>query len=66
MHSWNTSGARTSHKQTQTQKIHHYLDLGEATTFPVRQLLSLYLRFYKVTMLESTNATDEGRMWMYV
>jgi len=32
----------------------------------VRQLLSLYLRFYKVTMLESTNATDEGRMRMYV
>jgi hypothetical protein len=28
----------------------------------VRQLLSLYLRFYKVTMLESTNATNEGRM----
>jgi hypothetical protein len=32
----------------------------------VKQLLSLYLRFYKVTMLESTNATDEGRMRMYV
>jgi hypothetical protein len=32
----------------------------------VRQLLSLYLRFYKVTMLESTNVTDEGRMRMYV
>jgi hypothetical protein len=32
----------------------------------VKQLLSLYLRFYKVTMLESTNATNEGRMRMYV
>jgi len=32
----------------------------------VKQLLSLYLQFYKVTMLESTNATDEGRMRMYV
>ncbi len=31
----------------------------------VRQLLSLYFRFYKVTMLESTNATGEGRMRMY-
>jgi hypothetical protein len=34
--------------------------------FSVRQLLSLYLWFYKVTMLESTNATDEGKMRMYV
>jgi hypothetical protein len=28
-------GARTSHKQTQTYKIHHGPDLGEATTFPL-------------------------------
>ncbi len=28
----------------------------------MRQLLSLYFRFYKVTMFESTNATDERRM----
>jgi hypothetical protein len=27
--------ARTSHKQTQTHKTHHGLDLGEATTFPL-------------------------------
>jgi hypothetical protein len=27
----------------------------------VRQLLSLYSRFYKATMLESTNATSEGK-----
>jgi len=27
----------------------------------VRQLLSLYFRFYKVIMLESTNATGEGK-----
>jgi hypothetical protein len=33
--------------------------------FSVRQLLSLYFRFYKVTMLESTNATGERRMWVY-
>jgi hypothetical protein len=31
----------------------------------VRQLLSLYFQFYKVTMLESTNATGEGRMGVY-
>ncbi len=30
--------------------------------FSVRQLLSLYFRLYKVTMLESTNATGERRM----
>jgi len=35
VHSWNTFGARTSHEQTQTHKIHHILDLGEATTFPL-------------------------------
>jgi hypothetical protein len=28
----------------------------------VRKLLSLYFRFYKVTMFENTNATDERRM----
>jgi hypothetical protein len=28
----------------------------------VMQLLSLYSWFYKVTMLESTNAIDEGKM----
>jgi hypothetical protein len=28
----------------------------------VRQLLSFYFRIYKVTMLESTNATGEGKM----
>jgi len=27
--------AQTSHRQTQTHKIHHGLDLGEATTFPL-------------------------------
>jgi hypothetical protein len=31
----------------------------------VKQLLSLYFRFYKVIMLESTNATDEGKMRVY-
>jgi hypothetical protein len=34
MHSWSTFGARTSHRQTQTYKIHHGLDLGEANNFP--------------------------------
>jgi len=28
-------GARTSHGQTRTHKIHHGLNLGEATTFPL-------------------------------
>ncbi len=35
MHSWNTFGAQVNHKQTQTHKIHHGLDLGEATVFPL-------------------------------
>ncbi len=35
MHSWNTFNARTNHGQTWTHKIHHGLDLGEATTFPL-------------------------------
>jgi hypothetical protein len=34
VHSWNTFGARTSHEQTRTHKIHHGPDLGEATTLP--------------------------------
>jgi hypothetical protein len=35
MHSWSTFGARMNHGQTQTHKIHHGRDLGEATTFPL-------------------------------
>jgi hypothetical protein len=35
MHSWNTFGVRTSHRQTRTHKTHHGLDLGESTTFPL-------------------------------
>ncbi len=35
MRSWNTFGARTSHEHTRTHKIHHSMDLGEATTFPL-------------------------------
>jgi hypothetical protein len=35
MHSLNTFGARTSHEQTQTHKIHHGPNLREATTFPL-------------------------------
>jgi len=34
MHSWSTLGARTSHEQTRTHKIHHGPNLKEATTFP--------------------------------
>jgi len=34
MHSLNIFGVRTSHGQTQTHKIHHGPNLGEATTFP--------------------------------
>jgi hypothetical protein len=35
MRSWSTFDAQTSHEQTLTHKIHHSLDLGEATTFPL-------------------------------
>jgi hypothetical protein len=34
MHSWSTFGARMSHRQIRTHKIHHSPHLGEATTFP--------------------------------
>ncbi len=38
VHCWNIFGARTNHGHTQfhkIHKIHHDLDLGEATTFPI-------------------------------
>jgi hypothetical protein len=35
VHSYNTSNAHMNHKQTQTHKTHHNLDLGEVTTFPL-------------------------------
>jgi len=41
MHSWDTFGAWTNHGQTWIQKIHHDLDLGEATTFPLIVCLAM-------------------------
>jgi hypothetical protein len=35
MRSWSTFGAQTSHEHTWTHKIHHGLNLGEVTTFPL-------------------------------
>jgi len=35
VHNWSTFGAWTNHEQTRTHKIHHSLDLGEATIFPL-------------------------------
>jgi hypothetical protein len=35
VHCYSTFGARVNHGQTQTHKIHHNLDLGETTTFPL-------------------------------
>jgi len=35
MHSLSTFDAKTSHGQTRIHKIHHDLNLGEATTFPL-------------------------------
>jgi hypothetical protein len=35
MHNYNTFGAQTSHGHTRTHKIHHGLNLGETTTFPL-------------------------------
>jgi hypothetical protein len=34
MHSLSTFGAKTSHEQTWTHKIHHNPNLGETTNFP--------------------------------
>ncbi len=39
VHNWSTFGARTSHGQIQTHKIHRDPDLGEATTFPPYSIL---------------------------
>jgi hypothetical protein len=39
MHSYITFNAWTSHEHTQTHKIHHDPNLGEANTFP-------YIIFY--------------------
>ncbi len=35
LHNLNTFGAKMNHGQIRTHKIHHGLDLGEATTFPL-------------------------------
>ncbi len=43
MHSLGTFGARTSHEQPWTHKIHHNPDLGEVTTFP---FIILFVTFH--------------------
>jgi hypothetical protein len=35
MHNCNIFSAQTNQEQTQIHKIHHNLDLGETTTFPL-------------------------------
>jgi hypothetical protein len=35
VHSWSSFGTRMNHEQTWIHKIHHGLDLGETTTFPL-------------------------------
>jgi len=70
MHNWSTFGARTNHEQTQTYKIHHNFDLGEATTFPfivfyVPSLgactqMSFCLRIPKLGILKFSNFHNFG------
>jgi hypothetical protein len=47
VHSLNIFGAKTSHEQTRTNKIHHGPDLGEATTFP---LIVYYVPLHEVNI----------------
>jgi hypothetical protein len=46
VHSWSTFHARMSHGQTWIHKIHHGLDLGEATTF---SLIILFVPSHKAS-----------------
>jgi hypothetical protein len=39
MHNDNIFGAQMNHEHTRIHKIHHGLDLGEATTFPPYNIL---------------------------
>jgi hypothetical protein len=65
MHNWSIFGARTNHEQTHIHNIHHGLDLGEVTTFP---LIVFYvpghgayiqMSFYlKIPELESQNSLN--------
>jgi hypothetical protein len=65
MHNWNIFGARMSHKETHTHKIHQGPDLGKATTFPIIVLFVLghvantQMSFYPETpKLESRNSRN--------
>jgi hypothetical protein len=44
MHKFSTFGANTSHEQIWTHKTHHGQNLGEATTFPLYNILYISSR----------------------
>jgi len=46
MHSWSIFSARMNHRDTQTHKTHHGLDLGEAITFPLIVFFVTHRRGY--------------------
>jgi hypothetical protein len=59
---WNpTNSGRQKQPHCHTHTLYLQLIPTLTSMHSVRQLLSLYSRFYKVTMLESTNATGEGK-----
>jgi len=61
MRGWNIFGAWTSHEHTQTSKIHHSSDLGEAITFPliifsvINHRGYIQMSFYPPGILEGHN-----------
>ncbi len=58
MHNWSIFGAKINHGQTRTHKIHHNLDLGEATTFPfIVYYVPLHEAHIQMTFCFGTPAT---------
>jgi hypothetical protein len=56
MHNFRTFGARTRHGQPWTHKIHHDLDLGETTNFPlVVYFVPLHEAHIQTALWESRN-----------
>ncbi len=58
---WSTLGVRTNHGLLWTHKIHHSLDLGEATTFPHIVFSTLFHHTYIRMALFPETPKEESR-----
>jgi hypothetical protein len=63
VHNWSTFGARAKHGQTQIHKTHHDLDLREATTFPLYNIIFVWPWDQHPNVILSRDSQPKCEFW---